>query len=106
MCICSDNGKIAHYRVIATPGIDVNIQVKMRQPVNSDGLTFSPIGKLTSDVDDIDIIPGNVHIVNSGTLGRIDIKFGGQIILSSTFFGSDMSYQIDMEAGIIWEDTP
>jgi hypothetical protein len=106
MCISSDAGKIAHYRIIATPGINVNIQVNTRLPVGGDGLTFTPVGKLTSDVDDIDIVPGQIHIVNSGTLGRIDIKFGGQIIISNTSFGSDMSYKIDMEAGITWEDTP
>ncbi|AGH45412.1 hypothetical protein [Paraglaciecola psychrophila] len=106
MCISSDDGKIAHYRIIATPGKNVNIQVNSRLPAGSDGLTFTPIGKLISDVDDIDIVPGQVHIVNSGTLGRIDVMFGGEIILSSTFYGSDMSYQIEMEAGIIWEDTP
>jgi len=106
MCIGSDNGKIAHYRIIATPGINVNIQVNTRLPSDGDGLTFTPVGKLTSDVDDINIVPGQVHIVNSGTLGRIDIKFGGQIILSSNYFSANMSHQIEMEAGIIWEDTP
>jgi hypothetical protein len=106
MCISSDDGKIAHYRIIATPGINVNIQVNTRLPSGGDGLTFTPIGKLTSDVDDIDIVPGQVHIVNSGTLGRIDVRFGGQIILSNNFFGSGMMYQIEMEAGITWEDTP
>ena len=106
MCISSDDGNIAHYRIIATPGINVNIQVNTRLPAGGDGLTFTPIGKLTSDVDDITIVPGQVHIVNSGTLGRIDIKFGGQIILSNTFFSADMSYHIEMETGIIWEDTP
>jgi hypothetical protein len=106
MCISSDDGKIAHYRIIATPGKNVNIQVNSRLPAGGDGLTFTPIGKLTSDVDDIDIVPGQVHIVNSGTLGRIDVMFGGQIILSSTFYASDMSYLIKMEAGIVWEDTP
>lgn len=106
MCISSENGSIAHYRIIAIPGINVNIQVNSRTPTAGDGLTFTPIGKLTSDVDDIDIVPGQVHIVNSGTLGRIDIKFGGQIILSNTFFGANLSHQIDMETGIVWEDTP
>ena len=106
MCISSDNGKIAHYRIIATPGKNINIQVNIRLPEGGDGLTFTPVGKLTSDVDDFDIIPGQVHIVNSGTLGRIDIKFGGQIILSSTFFNADMSYHIEMDTGVIWEDTP
>jgi hypothetical protein len=106
MCISSDNGKIAHYRIIATPSINVNIQVNTRTPQGGDGLTFTPIGKLTSDVADIDIVPGQVHIVNSGTLGVIDIRFGGQIILSNNVFGSDMMYQIEMEAGIVWEDTP
>ncbi|MFT7430538.1 MAG: hypothetical protein ACI971_000990 [Colwellia sp.] len=106
MCISSDDGKIAHYRIIATPGINVNIQVNTRVPSGVDGLTFTPIGKLISDVDDIDIVPGQVHIVNSGTLGRIDVRFGGQIILSNNFFGSSMMYQIEMEAGIVWEDTP
>lgn len=106
MCISSKGGKIAHYRLIATPGINVNIQVNRRLPIGGDGLTFTPVGKLTSDVDDIDIIPGQIHVVNSGTLGTIDIKFGGQIILSNAFYGPDMSYQIDIEAGIVWEDTP
>jgi hypothetical protein len=106
MCIGSDDGKIAHYRIIATPGINVNIQINTRLPKNGDGLTFTPIGKLTSDLDNIDIIPGQVHVVNSGTLGRIDIQFGGQIILSNTYFGPNMLYQIDMEATIVWEDTP
>lgn len=106
MCIGSDNASIAHYRIMATPGINVNIQVNTRLPVSGDGLTFTPVGKLTSDVDDIDIVPGQVHVVNSGTLGRIDIKYGGQIILSNTFFNPDMSYQIEMEAELTWEDTP
>lgn len=106
MCISSDDGKIAHYRIIATPSINVNIQVNTRTPQGGDGLTFTPIGKLTSDVDDIDIVPGQVHIVNSGTLGVIDVRFGGQIILSNNFFGSDMIHQIEMEAGFVWENTP
>lgn len=106
MCISSDNNTIAHYRIVAIPGINVNIQVNSKTPTGGDGLTFTPIGKLTSDVDDIDIVPGQVHIVNSGTLGRIDIKFGGQIILSNSYFSPNMSHQIDMEAGIVWEDTP
>jgi hypothetical protein len=106
MCIGSDEGKVAHYVIIATPSINVNIQVNTRTPQGGDGLTFTPIGKLTSDVDDIDIVPGQVHIVNSGTLGRIDVRFGGQIILSNNFFGSDLMHQIKMEAGIVWEDTP
>lgn len=106
MCISSENASIAHYRIIAIPGINVNIQVNSKNPTGGDGLTFTPVGKLTSDVDDIDIVPGQVHIVNSGTLGRIDIKFGGQIILSNSYFGANTSHQIDMEAGIVWEDTP
>lgn len=106
MCISSENGKIAHYRVIAIPDINVNIQVNTRQPQGGDGLTFTPVGKLTSDVDDIDIIPDQVHLVNTGTLGRIDIKFGGQIIISNTFFGPDMSHEIEMEAVIVWQDAP
>ncbi|WP_339721731.1 hypothetical protein [uncultured Paraglaciecola sp.] len=106
MCISNEEGKIAHYRIIAIPGTNVNIQVNSRLPSNGDGLFFTPAGKLTSDVDDIDIVPGQVHVVNSGTMGRIDIKFGGQIILSNTYFNPDMSHQIEMEAGIVWEDTP
>lgn len=106
MCIASDVGKIAQYRIIARSNINVNIQVNTRTPQDGDGLTFTPIGKLTSDVADIDIVPGQVHIVNSGTSGIIDIKFGGQIILSNNFFGSDMIHQVEMEAVLVWEDTP
>jgi hypothetical protein len=106
MCIGSDEGKIAQYRIIARSNINVNIQVNTRTPLGGDGLTFTPIGKLTSDADDIDIVPGQVHIVNSGTLGIIDVRFGGQIILSNNFFGSDMIHQIEMEAVLVWEDTP
>ena len=106
MCISSNNGKIANYQINAAPNINVNIQINTRQPAGGDGLTFTPIGKLISDAVNIDIIPGQVHIVNTGTLGRINIKFGGQIIISNTFFNPDMSYQIDMEALIVWEDTP
>jgi len=105
MCIGSDSATIAHYRIIALPNTNFSIQVKTRNPENGDGLTFSPIGKITSDIDDITIVPGQAHIANSGTLGKIDIKFGGQIIISNAFNAS-MSHKIEMEAAITWSEVP
>jgi len=105
MCISSSDGSIAHYRLIAPINTNFNIQVNTRLPENSDGLTFTPVGKLTSDVDDININPGQVHVVNSGLLGRIDIKFGGQIIISNEF-SPDMPHEIEMEGAIIWSQVP
>ncbi len=105
MCISSSDGSIAHYRLVAPINTDFSIQVNTRLPENSDGLTFTPVGKITSDVDDINIIPGQVYVVNSGLLGRIDIKFGGQIIISNAF-GPDMSHEIEMEAAITWSQVP
>jgi hypothetical protein len=105
MCISSEDGTIAHYRIIAVPDTNFNIQVKSRTPVNSDGITFTPVGKIISDVDDIDIIPGQAHVANSGSLGRVDIKFGGQIILSRQY-GPSGNYEIEMEALIIWSEQP
>lgn len=105
MCIGSNDASIAHYRLIAPKNTNFSIQVNTRLPENSDGVTFTPVGKITSDVDDINIIPGQPHIANSGLLGRIDIKFGGQLILSSAF-NPDMFYEIEMEAAIIWSAAP
>jgi hypothetical protein len=105
MCIGSNNASIAHYRLIAPKSTNYSIQVNTRPPENGDGVTFTPVGKITSDVDDIVIVPGQAHIVNSGLVGRIDIKFGGQIILSSAF-NPDMSHEIEMEAAIIWSAVP
>jgi hypothetical protein len=106
MCISSGEGSIAHYRLMAFPNTNYSIQVNTRLPEGGDGLTFTPVGKLTSDVDDIVIVPGQVHIVNSGALSRIDIKFGGQIILSNTSFSPDLTHEIEMEAAIVWSAVP
>lgn len=107
MCIGSKTGKIAHYRIIAPKNTNISIQVNTRLPENNDGITFTPAGKITSDVDDIDIVPGQEHFANSGLVGRIDIKFGGQIILSNAFaFNPDQSHEIEMEATIIWSEVP
>lgn len=107
MCIISGEGQIAHYRIIAPINTSFNIQVNSRAPENGDSLTFTPVGKITSDVDDITIVPGQIHLASSGGLGRIDIKFGGQIILSNaTFFAPDMTHQIEMEAAITWVEVP
>jgi len=105
MCISSNDGSIAHYRLIAPKNTSFNIQVNTRLPENSDGLTFTPVGKINSDVDDIVIIPGQSHVVNSGLLGRIDIKFGGQLILSNEY-SPDSSHEIEMEGAIIWSQVP
>jgi len=105
MCLSSSDGSIAHYRLIAPKNTSFNIKINIRLPENNDGVTFTPVGKLTSDVDDIVIIPGQQHIVNSGLLGKIDIKFGGQLILSNAF-NPDTSHEIEMEAAIIWSQVP
>ncbi|MDU0354644.1 hypothetical protein RS130_12605 [Paraglaciecola aquimarina] len=107
MCIISGEGEVAHYRIIAPSNTIFNIQVNSRAPENGDSLTFTPVGKITSDVDDITIIPSQNHIASSGNLGRINIKFGGQIIISNaTFFTPDMTHQIEMEAAITWSEAP
>jgi hypothetical protein len=107
MCISSEDGKIVHYRIIATPGINVNIQVNTRLPSGGDGLTFTPVGKITSDISNITIVPGQNHVASSGALGKIDIKFGGQIIISNALtFSPDQSHKIEMEAAITWSVAP
>jgi hypothetical protein len=107
MCIISDEGVIAHYRIIAPRNTSFNIRVNERFPVNSDGLTFTPVGKITSDMNDITIVPGQTHVASSGDLGRVDIKFGGQLILTNTFvFGADRPHKIEMEAAITWSEVP
>jgi hypothetical protein len=105
LCIASERGSIAHYRLIGSPNTNFSIQVNGRVPVDYNQLTFTPVGKITSDVSDIDIIPGQAHTANSGSLGRIDIKFGGQIILS-TAFNPNVDYEIQLENVIIWSEIP
>jgi hypothetical protein len=107
MCIISGEGEIAYYRIIAPRNTSFNVQVNSRAPENGDSFTFTPVGKITSDVDDITIVPDQNHLASTGELGRIDIKFGGQIILSNaTFFAPEMTHQIEMEAVIIWSEVP
>ena len=107
MCISSKNATIAHYRIIAPANTDISIKVNTRNPENGDGLTFTPLGKITSDVDDIDIVAGQTYIVSSGLLGRIDIKFGGQIIISNPYaFAANTAFRIDMEKTIEWSEVP
>jgi len=98
-------GTIAHYRLIAPRNTSFNIKVNSRPPENGDGLTFTPVGKITSDLNDITIVPGQTHVASSGELGRIDIKFGGQIIISNEF-SPDMSHVIEMEGAITWSQIP
>jgi hypothetical protein len=105
MCISSDSASIAHYRIIAAPNINISIQVNSRNPVSGDGVTFSPIGQITSDVQDITIIPGTAHITNTGTLGRIEIRFGGQIVVSRDY-APNGNYEIEMEDGLTWLEVP
>jgi hypothetical protein len=105
MCISSGEGTIAHYRLIAPRNTSFNIQVNARSPINGDGLTFTPVGKITSDIDDIVIVPGQIHVASTGALGQIHIKFGGQIIISNAF-SPNMSHEIDMEATITWSAVP
>lgn len=106
MCISSSSEtSIAHYRIIAVPNTNVSIQVNTRLPEKNDGLTFTPVGKLTSDVDDIVIVPGQAHIVNSGLAGKIDIKFGGQIIISNAFYPGTI-HEIKMKDIITWSAVP
>lgn len=105
MCIASGEGSIAHYRIIAPRNTNFNIKVSARLPQNGDGLTFTPVGKITSDINDIIIVAGQTHVASTGELGRIDIKFGGQIILS-TAFSPNTSHEIEMEAAITWSEVP
>jgi hypothetical protein len=107
MCIGNNTGSIAHYLIIALPNTSFNIQVNTRLPENGDGLTFTPVGKITSDISDITIVPGQNHVASSGALGRVDIKFGGQIIISNALtFSPDQSHGIEMEAAITWSIAP
>ena len=105
MCISSINTQAAHYRMFATPGTNVQIKVARRNPQNGDGLTFIPIGQLTSDVDDITIVPDQNHTVNAGTSGVIEIKFGGTINLAVEFTPNS-SYEIEIDAGLSFEEVP
>ncbi|ABG39828.1 hypothetical protein Patl_1302 [Paraglaciecola sp. T6c] len=107
MCISPESGTVAHYRIIAPKNTNFNIRINSRPAENSDGLTFTPVGKITSEVDDIDIVPGQTHVANSGLLGRIDIQFGGQVILSNAFaFRADQFHEIEMEALLTWSEVP
>jgi|GEM_PF-3527371 len=105
MCISSTKGSIAHYRIIAPTNTNIEIQVNTRHPVNGDGFTFTPVGKITSDIDDVTIIPGQKHVVSSGNLGRVVIKFGGQIIISNQF-SPNTTHLIEMEGAIKWAVVP
>lgn len=105
MCISSSSASVAQYRIIAAINTNFTVQVNSRLPQNGDGITFTPIGKITSDVDDIDIIPGQAHLVSSGLAGRVDITFGGQIIISREYTPNTF-HEIDMEDLITWLEVP
>lgn len=105
MCLPTTEGTIAHYRIISAPNTDINITVYRRYSENLDGVTFIPIGKLTSDVDDFDIVTGQLFTVNSGSSGVIDIKYGGQFTLANEFTPNNQ-HTVLIDPGLVWEEAP
>ncbi|NVK23972.1 MAG: hypothetical protein HWE10_03505 [Gammaproteobacteria bacterium] len=104
LCIGGQTGTVAYYRLFGAKNKDYIIRVNERVP-EGDSLRFEPIGKITSDAVDIDIVPGANHTVDSGASGIINIVFGGNLILSSPFAANGV-YSIDMTGGITWQEVP
>jgi hypothetical protein len=105
MCISSGDGSINHYRIVAIRNTNFNIMVNQRLPENGDGFTFTPIGKITSDINDFTIVPGQNFVASTGELGIIDIKFGGQIIISNAF-SPNSPHEVVIPEMIVWQELP
>lgn len=105
MCLPSPTGTPAHYRIVAAPNLNFNVRVNTRFNSIGDGMSFVPAGKITSDINDITISPGATHVVNSGTSGVINIKFGGRLTLN-TAFAANSQFEILNDPGLVWSEVP
>ena len=105
MCQNDPVGTPGHYRLLVGQNQNFDIRVSTRLPENNDGITYTPVGKLTSDVEEVDIVADSFVTVNSGALGQIDIKFGGRLTVTNMLSGS-LTYTLDDAVKISYEATP
>jgi hypothetical protein len=99
--ICSQNliGNIGEFEIHATPNKTIDIKILQRTPVDNDGITFTPKGKLISDVQTVNILPSYLHQINSGASGIVEIKLAGQLYITKSLVAG-ASYNLIMLDGI------
>jgi hypothetical protein len=105
--LCNLNliGQTGEYQIVATPNKILDIKFLHRLPVNSDGLTFIPSGTITSDVETVTIIANNMHQIDTGTSGIVDVVLAGQLYMSKEFIGG-ITYNIVVTDGIEFSERP